>query len=155
MIVWGLGTSLQWLSYTETFVLCHFPTYRVIPEGVAVFLIRFDGSLETFWNLDSILVFDNMSLSMSRNDIGHTDKLLSILGEVPLLIYIGCVEDPIISCIDGKGDIVIFHFWYLYANMSLFQCPRGPLIPNHHLKISYGRQYCQIPTYYTYLNYYS
>ena len=73
-------------------VLCHFPTYHVLPEGVAVFLIRFDGYLETFWNLDSILVFDNVSLSMSRNDIGNTDKLLRILGEAPLPIYIGLVE---------------------------------------------------------------
>ena len=92
---------------------------------------------------------------MSRNDIGHTDKILSILDEAPLPIYIGRVEDPIISSIGGKGEIVIFLFCYLYANMSLFQRPRAPLITNHHLEISCGRQYCQIPTYYTHPNYYS
>ena len=92
---------------------------------------------------------------MGRNDIGHTDKILSILGEAPLPIYIGRVEDPVISSIDGKGDIVMFLFWYLYANMSLFQCPRAPLIPNHHLEISCGRKYCQIPTYCIHPNYYS
>ena len=177
MIVWGLGTSLQWISYTEAFSLCHFPTYHVLPESVSVFLIRFDGSLETFCNLDSILVFDNMSLSMSRNDIGHTDKLLRILGEAPLPLSIGRVEGPIISCIGGKGGIVVFLFWYSCANiiycigdkgenfiflflcscvnMSLFLCPRAPLIPNHHLEISCGRQYFQIPTYYIHPNYYS
>ena len=118
-------------------------------------MIRFDGSLETFWNLDSILVFDNVSLSMSRNGIGNTDKLLRILGEAPLPLSIGRVEEPIISCIGGKGDIIIFLFWYSCANMSLFQYPRAPLIPNHHLEISCGRQYCQIPTYYIHPNYYS
>ena len=90
--------------------MCHFLTYHVLPEGVAVFLIRFDGYLETFWKLDSILVFDNVSLSMSRNDIGNTDKLLRILGEAPLPLYIGRIEDPIISCISGKGEIIIFLF---------------------------------------------
>ena len=92
----------------EIFVLCHFPTYHVLPEGVSVFLIIFDSPVETFWNLESILVFDNVSLSMSRNDIGHTEKLLRILGEAPLPLYIGRVEEPIISCIGGKGEIVIF-----------------------------------------------
>ena len=107
------------------FVLGHFPTYHVLPEGVAVFLIRFDGFLETFWNLDSILVFDNMSLSMSRNDIGNTDKLLSIFGEAPLPIYIGRVEEPIISSIDGKGEIVIFLFG-IYMLTRLFSS-----VPEH------------------------
>ena len=73
-------------------------------------MIRFDGSLETFWNLDYILVFDNVSLSMSRNGIGNTDKLLRILGKAPLPLSIGRVEEPIISCIGGKGDIVILLF---------------------------------------------
>ena len=96
----------------EIFVLGHFLTYHVLPQGVAVFLIRFDGYLETFWNLDDILVFDSVSLSMSRNDIGHTDKLLRIIGEAPLPLSIGRFEEPIISCIGGKGEIVIFLFWY-------------------------------------------
>ena len=39
--------------------------------------------------------------------------------------------------------------------MSLFLCPRAPLIPSHHLEISCGRQYCQITTYYIHPNYYS
>ena len=39
--------------------------------------------------------------------------------------------------------------------MSLLQCPRAPLIPNHHLEIPCDRQYCQIPTYYIHPNYYS
>ena len=99
-----------------------------------------------FWNLDSILVFDKVSLSMSRNGIGNTDKLLRIIGEAPLPLSIGHVEEPIISCIGCKGDIVIFLFLYSCANLSLFQCPRAPLIPDHHLEISCGRQYCQIPT---------
>ena len=76
----------------EIFVLGHFLTYHVLPEGVAVFLIRFGGSLETFWNLDYIPIFDNVSLSMSRNGIGNTDKILRILGEAPLPLSIGRVE---------------------------------------------------------------
>ena len=95
MIVWDLGTSLQWLSYTKAFVLCHFPTYHVLPEGVAVFLIRFDGSLETLWNLDSILVFDNMSLSMSRNDIGHTEKFLVFLARHLYQFILGVLRSPL------------------------------------------------------------
>ena len=84
---------------------------------------------------------DYVSLSMRRNDIGHTDKHLRIIGKSSLPLSIGRVEEPIISCIDGKGAIVIFLFWYLCANMYIFQCPRAPLIPNHHPEISCGRQY--------------
>ena len=61
----------------------HFPTYHVLPEGVAVFLIKLYGSLEMLCNLDTTLVFDGVSLSMSRKDIGPTKKLLRILVEAP------------------------------------------------------------------------
>ena len=70
-------------------------------------MIIFDGFIESFWNLDSILVFDNVSLSMSRNGSGNTDKLLRILGEAPLPLSMGHVDEPIISCIVGKCEIVI------------------------------------------------
>ena len=66
-----------------------------------------------FWNLDSILVFDKVSLSMSRNGIVNTDKLLRIIGEAPLTLKIGRVDDTIISFIYSKSDIVILMFWYL------------------------------------------
>ena len=90
----------------------HLPTYHVLPEGVAVFLGNFDGSLEILWNLDSIIDFDNVSLIMSRNDIGHTDKILRIFGEAPLPLSIGRVEGPIIFCISDKDEIVMHLFWY-------------------------------------------
>ena len=120
----------------------HFPTYHILPEGVAVFLIKLDGPLGTLCNLDTTLVFDGVSLSTSRKDIGPTKKLLRILVEAPFPLTIG----RIISCIDGKGEIVIFLSWYSCANKSLLQCPRAPLIPNYHLEISCGRQYFQMYT---------
>ena len=155
MIGWVCVIYLQWIDYPEIFVLGHFPAYHVLPYGVSVSLVKLDGSFENSWNLDIILVFYGMSLSLIRKDIVRTDKVLRIIGEAHFPHPNGRVEEPIISRVDRKGDIVIFLFWYLYANMSIFQRLRAPLIPNHHLEISCGRQYCQIPTYYIHPNYYS
>ena len=125
----------------------HFPTYHVLPEGVAVFLIKLDASLEILCNLDTILVFDGVSYIISIKDIICTKKLRRVLVEATLPLPIGRVEEPIISCIGGKGEIVIFLSWYSCTNMYLLQCPRSPLIPNYHLKFSCGRQYFQMSTY--------
>ena len=119
----------------EIFVLVYLLTYYVLPEGADVFLIKLDGPLEILLNLDSICVFDHVYLSIIRNNIGPIDKLLMILGEAPFPLSIGCVEEPIISFIDIKGDIVILLFGSLCAKICLFQYPRAPLIPNHHLEI--------------------
>ena len=78
-------------------------------------MIIFDGSLETFWNLDSILVFDNVSISMSRNDIGNTDKPLRILGRAPLPLSMGYSIRPIES---GKGASPI-----ILRILSVFSIP--------------------------------
>ena len=40
-----------------------------------------------------------MSINMSRKDIEQTEKLIRILGEAPLPLKIGRVEDTIIYCI--------------------------------------------------------
>ena len=80
-----------------------FPQPSCTSRGCCYFLGKFEGFLEIFWNLDSILAFNNVSLSMSRNDTGHTDKLLRIIDESPLPLSIGSVEEPIISCIGVKG----------------------------------------------------
>ena len=76
-------------------------------------MIKLDGFLELLCNLDFILLFDVISFSTSRKDIGYTDKLLRIIGEAPLTLKIGRVDDTIISFIYSKSDIVILMFWYL------------------------------------------
>ena len=133
MIGWVCVIYLQWIDYPEIFVLGHFPAYHVLPYGVAVLLVKLDGSFENSWNLDIILVFDGMSLSMIRKDIVRTDKVLRIIGEAHFPHPNGRVEEPIISRVDRKGDIFIFLFWYTWANISLLQCPIAPLTPNNYL----------------------
>ena len=59
--------------------MVHFSPYHVLPEGVAVFLIKLYGSIGILCNLDTILVFDVVYLSMSRKDIGHTKNFLGFL----------------------------------------------------------------------------
>ena len=86
-------------------------------------MIKLDGPLEILCNLDYVLIFDKMSVSINRNNIGHTEKNLMILGEAYIPLSIKRVEERIIFCIYSKGDIVILLFWYSCANMTFFQFP--------------------------------
>ena len=44
---------------------------------------------------------------MGRKDIWHADELIGIIGEAPLPPPVGCDENLIVSCIDGKYELVI------------------------------------------------
>ena len=78
------------------------------------------------WNLDYILVYYGMSLSLIINYIVNTDELIRILRKTPLPLSLGSVEDPIISCIGVNGDIFIF-FNYIHGLTCLFSISKERL----------------------------
>ena len=54
-----------------------------------------------------VLVFYSGVFIPDRKKHGHTDKIIGILGEVPLPLPLGCVEDIIISFVGGKAGMSV------------------------------------------------
>ena len=49
-----------------------------------------------------------MPLSLGRKDIVHPDEFIGIIVDTPLPLPLGSVEEFIISCLRGKGELVTF-----------------------------------------------
>ena len=63
--------------------------------------LKFHGTLTQYLYIYDVLI------STRRKYLGHHNEILGILGEVPMTLPIGHVEENIISGIGGKGEFVI------------------------------------------------
>ena len=83
MIVWILGTSIQWPEFLQIFDMGHFFTYCILTYYVIILMIRLNFLLKNLGNLNFILVLDIFSISMGSKDLGHPNVLIGVLVEFP------------------------------------------------------------------------
>ena len=69
MIIWILGTSMQWPECLEILDMIHLLAYFIIPKGVTILMVKLDDLLNITGNIDSKLLLDTVLLSMSRKYI--------------------------------------------------------------------------------------
>ena len=89
VIIWILGTSLQWHECLKILDLVHLFAYCILSEDFAILMIKIDDLLNIPRILYSILIFDRVPLSLGRKYLGYTNEIIGIIGEVALSIPLG------------------------------------------------------------------
>ena len=88
--------------------MVHFCIYHILLDSVSIRLIQIDGFLDISCNLDFILVFNGVFLSIFIKGILHFNLLLIILSEFNYPLPLWHIDDIIFSCIGIKGKFSIF-----------------------------------------------
>ena len=107
MIVWILGTYLQWTECKKLLYIGHLYNYCILKEGLSNLLIKLDVYLIVLEQLDSIFWFSWVFFCLGGKYPVHTNEIITIICEVYLPITFGSLKDIILSCISFKSDIVI------------------------------------------------
>ena len=67
---------MQWLECLEIDDLTLLSLDSILPESVAILLVKLYGLLVVSRHLDPMFIFDFMPSGLCSKDLGHPDKLL-------------------------------------------------------------------------------